>query len=1176
MEGQVQALFQGKGFTGDPSLFPQDQDPGILGVLRTLAGNNPGGFKVLVGAQSGGGGPANMLAMGITQGLPDDVAGRWGVQDGQKLANFNPDNLVLGKVNTVGSEYLAGNIGANTQYLDAQGLGTQVTLITGDQALEYQDPVAYIGGKQYGTTVYLDQTYAGQAGYSAGSVLGWFHRMEGALAEWNQSNGDINTLPVIDYTPLPMTTLNTIFKLFDGVEFSDNTAAYPGLAAISLFATAFSAPGESAQFFGKQVAALFGDGRLEGVGTVVGGFLELATKYLAFTNPAAFVTKLATLLFGSKVANAVLGDNDPIATWEATLPPAEVGGSRQVVGDASFGMVAVYKYDDRSIYVTPDGTSQTLFNDGAYQVRYAGGGQLTMNPDGNGAIRFSVGSVAVNVPVSPDQGVVYKPAVDAGGQQVAGPGSFEIVSSSADGASQVKSINLANGETTVKDFAVGGSVRSSTYNLEGILLSSAQITYFDNGSSTETTYYPDGRTIRTNTDGDGNISSRANIQYFEEDGSSIETVSYADGRIVKLSYDGDGNLLSQQEIESGGQTLQNAIGQYGGTILDALSLVKAIQSGEPLPILASGLRLANDLSNLNGITNYNLSGAANVASGILSLLSLDAALERGDTLGAVTAGVQALSFGATAYTEFLIAQNGGDAIGALVENTDAFGFAEGLGDALPYLSLINSIANGDVAGTAVAALSIVGVPYLGWAYAVYSIIDSLFGGDDEEIPDPWGNGHFTWNGSGISYQSVGETGGNEAVANVMGSVLSTMNALIERERQQNPGSALGIIPNRMPGVGYDMSGYRYTDIDPLTGAEQHPALRFDTAGRPYNAAAGSPESWQSIVEGMVRSALARGALAPLWEVATAKLQTDAGDPKAGLTEEERAGRDGQLAAPITGSTQTFRPVALDLDGDGLETTTRADGVAFDVDDSGYLKATGWVQGDDAFLTLDRDVNGQFDSGRELFSNGTVALGRRGLAGLNWVDSNYDGKLTAADPVWSELKVWRDLDQDGAQDAGEVQGLDALGVSELNYAMGTFTQAGQQKQLASPDLDADRDGTRVSVVPEGILVQASADGRLSLLVTRIDDRTAVEANRDGITGYEDVELIVSGADLLANDTLGGFLGRDLALTGLTNLRHGTGFVDANGFVRFTPEANYAGSDAGGDYGAANSAAWRMAA
>ena len=236
----------------------------------------------------------------------------------------------------------------------------------------------------------------------------------------------------------------------------------------------------------------------------------------------------------------------------------------------------------------------------------------------------------------------------------------------------------------------------------------------------------------------------------------------------------------------------------------------------------------------------------------------------------------------------------------------------GLENALPYINLINSIAHGDTAGTAVAVVSIAlqqtayayMVPYIGWAYAVYSIISSLFS-DEPDIPDPWGSGQFVWNGTGIAVQSTGETGGNEAVSNVMGNVLATLNALIERERQQNPGSQLGIIPNRMPTVGYDMNGYRYTDIDPLSGAEKHPALRFDTNGQPYNAAAGSPESYQSIITGMVYSALSRNAIAPMWEVQTAKLQTDAGDPKAGLTEEERAGRDGQLACMRRIETKTW-------------------------------------------------------------------------------------------------------------------------------------------------------------------------------------------------------------------------------------------------------------------------------
>lgn len=716
-----------------------------------------------------------------------------------------------------------------------------------------------------------------------------------------------------------------------------------------------------------------------------------------------------------------------------------------------------------------------------------------------------------------------------------------------------------------------GSVTTIYRMPDGSIVSTSQTTIYEDGSTSETVRYSDGRTIRTITDQNGTVTSRASIQYFEEDGSSIETIHYADGRIVKLSYDGDGNLLSQEEVASGGQTLQNAIGQYGGTLLDALSLVRAIQSGEPLPVLASGLRLANSLVNPVGqpATNLNLSGAANAASGILSLYGLANALERGDGIAAISAGAQTVSFAASAYANFL-GYSGNSSTSALQQAIAAGEFGNAgqaigaVSEALPYLNLINAIAHGDEVGAAVSVVSMIpGMQWVGVAYAVFSLIDSLFG-DEPEIPDPWGSGQFVWDGHGITYQAAGETGGKEAVENVMSSTLAVLNSLIERERAQNPGSALGLIPNRMPGVGYDMSGYRYTDIDPLTGAEKHPALRFDTSGRPYNAEPGSPESYQSIIEGMVRSALSRGAIAPMWEVSTAKMQTDAGDPKAGLTEEERAGRDGQLAALLIGASQTFRPVALDLDGDGIEVTDKTHGVAFDVDDSGYLKQTAWVRSDDALLVLDRNYNGNIDSGKELFSNGAVALSRRGLAGMAWVDANYDGKLTAADPVWNELKLWRDLDQDGQQDAGEVQSLQDAGITELNYAMSTFTQNGVKKQLASPDLEADSQGTRVSVVPEGILVQRSEDGRLSLLVTRIDDKTQVEANRDGVTGYEDVEIIVSPADLLANDTLGGFLGRDLTITGLTNFRHGTGFIDANGFIHFLPEANYAGNEAGFDY------------
>jgi hypothetical protein len=358
-----------------------------------------------------------------------------------------------------------------------------------------------------------------------------------------------------------------------------------------------------------------------------------------------------------------------------------------------------------------------------------------------------------------------------------------------------------------------------------------------------------------------------------------------------------------------------------------------------------------------------------------------------------------------------------------------------------------------------------------------------------------------------------------------------------------------------------------------TGVQNAPGTLYDLNGRPYNAPPGSVQASQSLSERFIRTALARGAIAPEWEVQTAALQTRAGDPMAGLTEEERAGRAGLLApspqpSPAGGGgSQTFRPVALDLNGDGVQTTGSNKTAAFNVDDTGYLKETAWLNNNDAFLFLDRNLNGQVDGGRELFSNGVVALSERGLNGMRWIDSNYDGKLTALDPVWDELKVWQDANGDGQADAGEVQSLAALGVSELNYAMGTFTQNGQTKQLASPDLVADAEGTITYTVPEGIIVQTS-QGQTSLLVTQVDDKSLLEANRDGVTGYEDTETIISAADLMANDTLAGLGGQDLSITGVSGFTHGSGFLDGNGFVHYTPEADY--------FGAANDVMWRIAA
>jgi len=156
------------------------------------------------------------------------------------------------------------------------------------------------------------------------------------------------------------------------------------------------------------------------------------------------------------------------------------------------------------------------------------------------------------------------------------------------------------------------------------------------------------------------------------------------------------------------------------------------------------------------------------------------------------------------------------------------------------------------------------------------------------------------------------------------------------------------------------------------------------------------------------------------------------------------------------------PLVLDLDGDGIETTSTRDGtiILFDHDADGVKTGTGWVKPDDGWLVLDRNSNGTIDSGRELFgvdtlkSNGQLATD--GFDALKDLDANQDGKIDATDSVFANLRIWRDLSQDGISQANELSMLNAnsitgigvnssavntdLGNGNIQTAAGTFTRS----------------------------------------------------------------------------------------------------------------------------------------
>ena len=150
----------------------------------------------------------------------------------------------------------------------------------------------------------------------------------------------------------------------------------------------------------------------------------------------------------------------------------------------------------------------------------------------------------------------------------------------------------------------------------------------------------------------------------------------------------------------------------------------------------------------------------------------------------------------------------------------------------------------------------------------------------------------------------------------------------------------------------------------------------------------------------------------------------------------------------------YDPLVLDLDGDGIETvgSRKLNGAVFDHDGDGIRTATGWVKADDGLLVVDRNGDGIINDGTELFGDSTLLAdgtkAKDGYAALREFDSNSDGRVDAQDKHFNQLRVWRDLNQDGICQTNELFTLEQVGVKALNLAnKNTNTNLGNGNTLA---------------------------------------------------------------------------------------------------------------------------------
>ncbi|TAX37425.1 hypothetical protein ELI06_20210 [Rhizobium leguminosarum] len=180
------------------------------------------------------------------------------------------------------------------------------------------------------------------------------------------------------------------------------------------------------------------------------------------------------------------------------------------------------------------------------------------------------------------------------------------------------------------------------------------------------------------------------------------------------------------------------------------------------------------------------------------------------------------------------------------------------------------------------------------------------------------------------------------------------------------------------------------------------------------------------------------------------------------------------------------PILLDLNADShvdlRPLDSLATSVGFDWDGDGLADETAWVGPQDGFLAIDlgadgtAGADGQIDQARELAFSLWSDSATSDLDGLRRAfDTNHDNVLDLNDDRWSEFRVWRDLNQNGVSDAGELQTMTDAGIRLINlipssdgaqsFADGSMITGTSSYQMV--------DGTNQYLVGDAILASRSS-------------------------------------------------------------------------------------------------------
>jgi|GEM_PF-842518 len=133
----------------------------------------------------------------------------------------------------------------------------------------------------------------------------------------------------------------------------------------------------------------------------------------------------------------------------------------------------------------------------------------------------------------------------------------------------------------------------------------------------------------------------------------------------------------------------------------------------------------------------------------------------------------------------------------------------------------------------------------------------------------------------------------------------------------------------------------------------------------------------------------------------------------------------------------YYPIALDLDGDGLNLSAVDSSSVVVRTAQGGLSKIGWVGPTDGFLAVDRDGDGAINTLSEISFVQDKPGATSDLEGLRTWDTNGDGVLDKADKDFSRILLFVDANQNGRSTAKELRTLEQAGIAAINLG-GTAT------------------------------------------------------------------------------------------------------------------------------------------